>query len=742
MDNNTVSNLLNILDIPKCEITNFDIYSLRKLNGTKKYTNDSELMPLLGYTSSLEFNKIKVPLFQELQILIEQQKMMQSGDPKFLSDGDLISKFQTYFVVNPDGTATCVKAIPNITHTEELVGRKIDASKAEDLWIIFIDGFHHVGGKTSLSKERISKMYGSVRDQVVEKKKTILRSKIKYNQDLEPRTDRILRGLLSGLESNFIEDDLLMLKHWMWQVKRRFYDFDTLNEIMITISGKQGTGKTLLAEGISGLFKGFSYLEGGVKELDSDNGMFEKHSQNNFIYGFDEIGGLDTERLKKLKNAVTTTNLAFRKYHTQTDVACARTASYIATSNVPMSQIIRDDDNRRFYEIASNLAEGTKASWINKPGYLINERGVGEMFREAWKGIDEDSEIGYWDPEIQTAIRHRMKGIAEKPAIAGFVSTVLLGGEEKFSMLNNDLMEGEDAYGQYKDFCASNGYKFVQSAANFYISFDKQLRELDRKNGFPTKGRGQGKGNLGMITHGKRADGTFGRIPKNMPQFRVPLMAFGEGEDGIFGDSITIMIDDCIDENTADTLYFGAPGTEGFSVQEFLNEGYSIQNIKDGVLGTIPTVLHFVAENSEDELTENTTEVPYLEVVKDVISTDTVATGIGITHDLEEPTEFEIDMDVTIAQIKPVKEDVQEAPVDTYDTEELRVLEDGTLYTTTELLGYSWTFEGIKTQTTPTGFNIKQIHQLNDGNWFLSRDLINMGYTIEQLTTMPTGVGQ
>ncbi len=284
----------------------------------------------------------------------------------------------------------------------------------------------------------------------------------------------------------------------------------------------------------------------------------------------------------------------------------------------------------------------------------------------------------------------------------------------------------------------SVGYdKYVQSAANFYISFDKQLKELDRKNEFPTKGRGQGKGNLGMITHGKRADGTFGRIPKNAPQFRVPLLAFAEGEDGIFGDSLTNMIDDSIEENTTETLFFGLPKTEGFSLQEFLNEGYSVQNIKDAINGVGPTHLHFVAENSEDILEENSTDVPYIDVVKDVVAEDEVVTGIGITHELERPTMIEMDRDITITVVKQKK---KEPVVETYDTEELRVLTDGTLYTTTELLGFSWTFEGVETQTTPTGYNIKQMHQLNDGVWHYTRDLIGMGYSMDQLKEMPTGI--
>lgn len=211
---------------------------------------------------------------------------------------------------------------------------------------------------------------------------------------------QILREWLKLIHNSFkiiekFEIFEMLFSHWMWQVKRRAKGLQTRDELFVNFFGKGGTGKTFLIKGITNPFKDFRVLNATINSIMDDRRMPEL--ENNFIHFCDELASSDSKNvfmdkdLSVLKTIITSNDcLVYRPLGTNTSREIRPRTSIIAAANFHIYDVIMDSSGmRRFFEFNIGLDRNGYDTEITKK--------ILSMTNQAWSGIDDSLEEGYWD---------------------------------------------------------------------------------------------------------------------------------------------------------------------------------------------------------------------------------------------------------------------------------------------------------------------------------------------------------
>ena len=222
--------------------------------------------------------------------------------------------------------------------------------------------------------------------------------KIAYDASMVDPCDRFLHGLYDYCkpeESYEIWKTLWM--HWGWICKRRMLGRPVVWHIWLNLFGATGLGKTTLLKKLCEPMIDYtsvtniSTLFESTKEIAKLSGYY--------VLIFDELavnvegepgGNLTEDNKATLKSILTADFLDVRVYGTQRQTKQKITFVPVSSANNHLYDIIFDPTSmRRFFEFHCTAEKPSSYAEINK--YLEHS----DVF---WKGIDENLERGYWDP--------------------------------------------------------------------------------------------------------------------------------------------------------------------------------------------------------------------------------------------------------------------------------------------------------------------------------------------------------
>lgn len=262
----------------------------------------------------------------------------------------------------------------------------------------------------------------------------------------------------------------LVLKHMVWQVKRKMLGKPILDPLMLYVSGLQGQGKSSVIRKIFGEPIGDLYSEQDIK--DALDVRSAETKQSYYFLLIDEIHHLDSGTVSKLKKLLTSTSENSRILGTNAVMNVRNNLTVAATSNYDLMTTIYDESGmRRFWEIKLTIGEGKMVNWDE-----LNKIDISEL----WKSVDENGP-GYYGrhlTEFEDMREYQRKSVPRTYAEAFLYTQEHIGDSEE-SEGNLVWLKGSDLYKNYKNWSADNG---VTNSAHNSIWFSKKLGQLGIKS--------------------------------------------------------------------------------------------------------------------------------------------------------------------------------------------------------------------------------------------------------------------
>ena len=279
---------------------------------------------------------------------------------------------------------------------------------------------------------------------------------IRFDKNQVNFTDAFLEQLYNYWE---IQESLdifkLMMKQWMWCVKRKVWNRPVRHHIWINFFGTTGFGKSEFVKRFTKSFEDFR-CEGGL-EIFADQGREYKKFCNNFILFFDELSQnnqtaladakLTTNTLNAIKASVTGEVMDVRILGGQEQNKVKIRYTPISAANYHLYDIIYDETSmRRFFEFNVGRTQmPTESDFAHLNSILANS----EL---AFKGIDENNEDGYFKPESDLGKEIRCiqkKYLPTKTTVNVWIKKCCV----KSGKTSSDLL-----YNDYKNWCKEYGY--------------------------------------------------------------------------------------------------------------------------------------------------------------------------------------------------------------------------------------------------------------------------------------------
>lgn len=263
--------------------------------------------------------------------------------------------------------------------------------------------------------------------------------------------------------------DLVVMKHFIWQVKRKLSGLSVDNHIMIVCYGGSGIGKSVA---VSKLLEPLRSMA-----LQTDMGIFEdqfsrRAFSRNYIVFFDELNGADETNVNAIKQIITAPVIEWRAMRSERVMSAPQNSTFIGCSNEAVRDRIKDPtSSRRFWQI--NCA--TKIDWeaINAIDYLA-----------LWRSVDEkaSSPLNDYLAEIRKVqeLEIRSRDIIEQWA------------DECCEVVNFDdsALTTAELYDSFKKFCEWQNIKS-------FPQFQKFARDIQKVLGGSAHGAQPKKSNRG-----------------------------------------------------------------------------------------------------------------------------------------------------------------------------------------------------------------------------------------------------
>ena len=262
-------------------------------------------------------------------------------------------------------------------------------------------------------------------------------------------------------------DDVHIMAHWLWLVKRNALGLPVVHHIMpIVTSPRQGGGKSTAVRYLYGPLEKLA-LEQKVPQVVDDR-SYTMYS-NYLIVFLDEMAGADKVEIADFKRNVTSSTLTYRPMRTNTQVKIDNICSFIGSSNNQLFDIIKDTTGvRRFFQIeALDLLD---QDTINTIEYM-----------KIWQGIDENRPRGYFE-DVKDIVAQKQDSMSMKDEVQLFVEEYhVLPIDENIKTIN-----GKQLYNEYIFHTKNAGIRFPVARQTFYKKLQSMglqgIKKADEKS--------------------------------------------------------------------------------------------------------------------------------------------------------------------------------------------------------------------------------------------------------------------
>lgn len=267
-----------------------------------------------------------------------------------------------------------------------------------------------------------------------------------------------------------------MMKQWMWQVKRYLFSRNVRYHIWLNFTGASGLGKTTW---LNMFCKPFEDVY-SVTQVDVlfDSSREIKKFTDNYILNFDELARknnniyTDTTSASDMaiiKSLLTADIFETRIMGGQTQMKAKRSFSVISSSNNHLYDTFYDPSTmRRYFEFECQVKHIDDFTKLNK---------VMDFMNDAWQGIDENNDAGYFDPnsEIGKKVAEiQSKYYPTNTTVHAWLEEKTAEDLEHLAMLNSNAV-----YQDYKSWCeaehcfSKTRKNFVDAAKHYGLKFDE-----------------------------------------------------------------------------------------------------------------------------------------------------------------------------------------------------------------------------------------------------------------------------
>lgn len=228
---------------------------------------------------------------------------------------------------------------------------------------------------------------------------------VMYNKSAEHTVNNVLEFCYDWWQIKEDKDIFFtLMKQWMWQVKRYLFNREVRYHIWLNFMGASGLGKTMW---IAKFCKPFEdvYTQTSVDVLFDSSREIKKFTDN-YILNFDELARknnnvyTDTASasdMALIKSLLTASIFETRVMGGQTQMKAKRTFSVISSSNNHLYDTFYDASTmRRYFEFNCAAEHISDFDPLNKCMTLMTD---------AWKGIDENNDAGYFDPNSAVGMK-------------------------------------------------------------------------------------------------------------------------------------------------------------------------------------------------------------------------------------------------------------------------------------------------------------------------------------------------
>lgn len=254
--------------------------------------------------------------------------------------------------------------------------------------------------------------------------------------------------------------DIAVMKHFIWQVKRKLNGHSVDHHMMPVIFGKSGAGKSVAVARLIAPLKSVT--------LQTDMGIFEdafsrRAFSRNFIVFFDELHGSDSADVNAMKQIITAPFIEWRAMRSERVMSAPQNSTFIGCSNDPVKDRIKDPtSSRRFWQITCT----DKVDWeaINSINY-----------EELWSSVDETGPA----PVLECLDEVRM--VQEKEIRAKDITEQWIEEICEVVPFDESALTTSELYESFKDFCLwQNQKSFPQ-----FQKFSRDIKKI-------FEGQGQG----------------------------------------------------------------------------------------------------------------------------------------------------------------------------------------------------------------------------------------------------------
>ena len=170
--------------------------------------------------------------------------------------------------------------------------------------------------------------------------------------------------------------DIAVMKHFIWQTKRKIFGLEVGNHMMPVLYGKSGGGKSVA---VSSLIKPLSDVALNSDMSLIEDQLFKKALGRNYVVFFDELAGSNRIDVNSLKQVITADRMEWRGIRSENMVSGSQNCTFIGCTNMPVVQRVLDSTSmRRFWQL--NCRDKINWDLINTLNYL-----------SLWKSVDEQS---------------------------------------------------------------------------------------------------------------------------------------------------------------------------------------------------------------------------------------------------------------------------------------------------------------------------------------------------------------
>lgn len=249
-----------------------------------------------------------------------------------------------------------------------------------------------------------------------------------------------------------------IIKHWIWQVKRKLRGLSTVWSIWPNYHGGTGIGKTQWLTDFSVPFGDFALATSISKLLDEERQMMKLTSA--YIINLDElsINNRETQYADKeatlgrdqqatLKALLTQTKMTARILGGQTQATRRLTFSCISSANEHLPDLIYDEKTmRRYFEFNCEVKGAVDFTKMEK---------IKAHILDIWRGVDENLEEGYWNPKCAVwdeVAKEQARYYPTNTSTARWIAD-----QHIVACTKNERDNLQELYDDYKTYCKERG---------------------------------------------------------------------------------------------------------------------------------------------------------------------------------------------------------------------------------------------------------------------------------------------